>query len=242
MALSKTNLPPELINLSPALRDQAFTHRSLRARQLKREETNERLEFLGDAVLELVTSEYLFKSFPHSDEGRLTRYRAALVRTESLAMVAQELHLGEYLQANLGEESPVDGQYPSILADTFEAVIGALYLDQGYQACRDFIHKYLFPHQKEFITALDAKDPKSLLQEKLQASGQAAPEYTVVKEEGPDHDKIFTVMVIFADNITVLGEGASKQKAEQAAAEAALFSHFPDMGQTWYNLLRYVKD
>ena len=232
MATSKLTLPPELAKLAEPLRNQAFTHRSLRARHLKREETNERLEFLGDAVLELIISEYLYEKFPRNDEGQLTRYRAALVKTESLATVAQELHLGEYLQANLGEEAPNEGQYPSILADTFEAVLGALYLDQGYEACRNFVKKYLIPHQKEFITVLDAKDPKSLLQEKLQAEGKNAPEYIVVKEEGPDHAKIFTVQVNITDTEPIFGDGPSKQKAEQAAAEAALVRYFPDIDQT----------
>lgn len=232
MDTAPLSLPPELAHLSDSLREQAFTHRSLRARHLKREQTNERLEFLGDAVLELIVSEHLYQTFPHSDEGRLTRYRAALVRTESLAFVAQELHLGEYLQANLGEDSPGEGQFPSILADTFEAVLGALYLDSGYQACHQFVHKYLIPHQSEFISVLDAKDPKSLLQEKLQADGQTAPEYLVMKEEGPDHAKVFTVQVVFPGGEPVLGEGPSKQKAEQAAAEQALVRYFPDIGET----------
>lgn len=232
MTDQQLTLPPELTALSAQLRDQAFTHRSLRARHLKREETNERLEFLGDAVLELIISEHLFETYPHSDEGRLTRYRAALVRTESLATVAQQLHLGEYLQANLGEETAVDGQYPSILADTFEAVLGALYLDSGYATCRAFIHKYLLPHQPDFITFMDAKDPKSLLQEKLQAEGQEAPEYVVIQEEGPDHSKTFTVQAVMPDREPVLGEGPSKQKAEQAAAESALIRYFPDIDQT----------
>jgi len=223
-------LPPELNDLSEVLRKQAFTHRSLRAHHLKREETNERLEFLGDAVLELVVSEYLYNSFPKADEGQLTRYRAALVRTESLALVAQELHLGEHLQANLGEGEEIQGemQFPSILADTYEAVLGALYLSSGYEASAEYVHKYLLPHKPEFITALDAKDPKSLLQEKLQAEGKTAPEYTIVKEEGPDHAKIFTVSVVLPEEKTMLGEGASKQKAEQAAAQAALDRYFPE--------------
>jgi ribonuclease-3 len=221
-------LPLELTLMSDALREQAFTHRSLRARHLKREETNERLEFLGDAVLELIVSEYLYTTFPHGDEGKMTRYRAAFVKTESLALVASELNLGAYIQTNLGEEVPTDTQFPSILADTFEAVLGALYLDSGYEACRAFVNKYLIPYRNTFITALDAKDPKSVLQEKLQAAGLNAPEYIVVKEVGPDHAKTFVIEVIIPEKKPVKGEGSSKQRAEQAAAEAALLRYFPD--------------
>lgn len=219
-------LPEELADLDLALLQRALTHRSFRARQLAHEETNERLEFLGDAVLELIVTEYLFEEHPHWDEGRLTRYRAALVRTETLAFAAEHIHLGEHLRLNVLEEERPETIQPSLLADVFEAVLGALYLQKGFSACKDFVHKYLLPHQTQFVQ-YDAKDPKSLLQEKLQAEGNTPPDYVVVEEEGPDHAKIFTIEARFPDKEPVRGQGNSKQRAEQSAAEAALLRYFP---------------
>ncbi len=215
-------LPPQLQDLSEELRDKAFTHRSLRAQSVPRHLTNERLEFLGDAVLELVVSEFLIARFPKLDEGTLTRYRASLVRTESLAFVARELHLGDHLHLGTSEPMPEEDLSDSILADTCEAVIGALYQDSGYQAAKEFIHTHILSHFSEFITTSDAKDAKTLLQEKVQAMGEDAPEYEIIDEVGPDHDKIFTAAVSIPGKDTYTGSGASKQKAEQAAAAEAL--------------------
>jgi ribonuclease-3 len=220
------SLPTEIANLSPDLYQQVFTHRSLRSRKIKKESTNERLEFLGDAVLELVVSEFIFKNYPKADEGKLTRYRAALVKTETLATVANQLHLADHLQANLSDKA--EEKLPSLLADTFEAVIGGIYLQSGYLACQAFVKQYLLSQLKTLITDIDAKDPKSLLQEKLQANNLEAPEYEVIKEEGPDHNKIFTVKVIIPGKKPQKGVGPSKQKAEQAAATNALSRYFPD--------------
>lgn len=225
---SVSPLPSELLELENSLLQRALTHRSFRARQITHEETNERLEFLGDAVLELIVSEYLFAEHPHWDEGRLTRYRAALVRTETLAFAAEQIHLGENLRLNVLEDERPDTIQPSLLADVFEAVLGALYLQQGYPACQAFVIKYLIPYQKQFVQH-DAKDPKSLLQEKLQAEGNPPPEYVVVGENGPDHAKTFTIEARFPDREPAQGQGNSKQKAEQAAAEAALLRYFPEM-------------
>ncbi len=223
-----TTLVPELADLPASLLEQAFTHRSLCARDVEHCETNERLEFLGDAVVELGVSEYLFETFPKLDEGTLTRYRSAMVRTESLASMAVELQLGEHLLMSVGEAQTGGAQSVSTLANTFEAVIGALYLGKGYPAAKKFLRKYLVPHFSEFVSERDAKDPKTLLQEKVQALGKAAPTYDTVKAEGPDHAKTFTVSVQVEGWETLSGQGASKQKAQQAAAEQALKKYFSD--------------
>ncbi len=220
------SLPPEILSMSEELRNRAFTHRSLRAQSVARHQTNERLEFLGDAVLELVVSEFLILKYPTLDEGTLTRYRASLVRTESLATIARELHLGEHLRLSTLEPVPEEDLSESILADTFEAVVGAIYRDTGYTSAEKFIHTYLLPHLPEFITTAEAKDAKTLLQEKMQALGNEAPLYEVVEETGPDHNKVFTSAVTLPGHPPFSGSGASKQKAEQAAAAEALNQAF----------------
>ena len=221
-------LTPELADLPADLLEQAFTHRSLCARDIEHCETNERLEFLGDAVLELIISEHLFVKFPKLDEGTLTRYRSALVRTESIALVADELNLGEHLRMSVGEEQSGGQHSPSILANTFEAVIGALYLGKGYNACVSFIDSHLLPHFTDLIADHDAKDPKTLLQEKVQALGKPAPTYKTVRAEGPDHAKVFTVSVQVEGFEETTGQGASKQKAQQEAAEKAFKQYFSE--------------
>lgn len=216
---------PGLPTLRPDLLKQALTHRSLCVGQVSHEETNERLEFLGDAVLELVVSEHLYAKYPSVDEGTLTRYRSALVRTESLAFLARELDLAEHLRMNNAGEATLSD---SILANTFEAIMGALYLSSGLQACFSFLREYMFPHSDEFIGQDDGKDAKTLLQEKVQAQGKPSPSYTTVKAEGPDHAKNFTIAVMVEGLPRVTGTGPSKQKAEQDAAQSMLANHFPD--------------
>lgn len=223
-------LPTAVQKIDPPLKDQAFTHRSLRSRQLPQYKTNERLEFLGDAVLELIVSDYLYNKYPRLNEGRLTRYRAALVRTESLASVAEEINLGHHLRTNLTGSDSDTHHLPSLMADTFEAILGALYLDQGYAACQEFVTKHLLSQEERFITAKDAKDPKSRLQELVQAQGLETPAYQTTSTTGPDHAKTFIVEVKITDKKAVSGKGLSKQKAEQAAAKAALSRYFPDQG------------
>lgn len=226
-----STFPATLSELNPQLRQQAFTHRSLRAQKIRAHHTNERLEFLGDAVLELVISQYLYEQYPKWDEGRLTRYRAALVRTESLAFAAHEIGLGELLQTNVPEEGQLDEHsLPSYLADTFEAVLGAIYLDKGYQACQQFVKTYLLTYEDQLVTDKDAKDPKSRLQETLQSQGYNAPDYNLVKTQGPDHAKVFQVEVQIPNHQAVRGQGTSKQRAEQDAASNALIQYFPDQG------------
>lgn len=220
-------LPPELAALSPTLALQAFAHRSLRAQAVAHYDTNERLEFLGDAVLELVVSEHLFAQFPQHDEGTLTRYRAAMVRTESLALATERLGLQDHLHMNTGPEDMANEISESVMADLFEAVTGALYLDAGYAAAKEFITKNVLSQMDETALENNAKDPKTRLQELVQSAGQETPIYTIVQELGPDHAKEFTSAVSVGvgesgQSRTFTGTGASKQKAEQAAAQTAL--------------------
>lgn len=201
----------------------ALTHRSALNEHLSAaSESNERLEFLGDAVLELASSRFLFDAYPDRPEGDLTSFRSALVKTTTLAQVAKDLSLGQQLFMSKGEERGGGRENDSLLADTFEAVLGALYLDQGYQAALDFLQLHLFPKFESIFQQGLYKDPKSTLQERAQARGFAAPEYQVIKEEGPDHDKSFTVAVVINGTSYAQGSGKSKQQAHQAAAEQAL--------------------
>lgn len=206
-----------------ALLTTALTHRSALNENLSTStESNERLEFLGDAVLELATTQFLFDRFPDEPEGTLTAYRSALVKTTTLADVATDLGFGDKLFMSKGEESTGGRTNPSLLADTFEAVLGALYLDQGFQAVVPFLETHLFPRFDAIQSQRLFKDAKSQLQETVQAQGSAAPVYQVVSEEGPDHDKNFTVQVLVDGKIIGVGTGRSKQQAQQAAARAAL--------------------
>ncbi len=201
----------------------ALTHRSALNEQASSSvESNERLEFLGDAVLELATTEFLFERFPQKPEGVLTAYRSALVKTETLAQVATELKLGQKLYLSRGEEATGGRTNTGLLADTTEAVIGALYLDQGYPAVKKFLDEFLFPKFTEIKEKKLYKDAKSLFQEVVQARGEETPDYQVIKAEGPDHDKEFTVEVKIGAESVATGTGKSKQAAQQQAARKAL--------------------
>ena len=222
-ARDTTTMLPTFLN--PQLLETALTHRSaLNERGSTAIESNERLEFLGDAVLELSTTEYLFTEFPQEPEGVLTAYRSALVKTTSLAEVAKSLGLGERLKMSKGEESTGGRNNPSLLANTLEAVIGALYLDQGFTAADTFLRENLFVTVATILKDKLYKDPKSELQEKVQARGFETPNYVVISEAGPDHDKEFTVEVQVGGKPVASGMGKSKQQAQQAAAQAALKS------------------
>jgi ribonuclease-3 len=207
---------------NPALLELAFTHRSFLNENATIKEHNERLEFLGDAVLELISSEFLYHQFPNIPEGELTAYRAALVKTTSLGALADKLGYGEPLRLSKGEEMSGGRHNMSMLADTFEAVIGAIYLDQGYQTTVDFLTTHLFPQIDSIIQNKLFKDFKSSLQEYVQAHGATSPEYSVVNESGPDHNKIFTIGVKVSGNMIATGTGRSKQEAQQQAAKCAL--------------------
>lgn len=208
---------------NPAFLVTALTHRSaLNEKISSSTESNERFEFLGDAVLELAATQFLFDHFPEEPEGVLTAYRSALVKTVTLAEVATELDLGHKLYLSKGEEATGGRENVGLLADTFEAVIGALYLDQGYEAAEKFLQTHLFPRFETIRREKSYKDAKSQLQEIVQSQGYATPAYTVVKEFGPDHDKEFTVEVTAGGKVLGQGTGKSKQAAQQAAAAVAL--------------------
>jgi len=206
-----------------ALLQRALTHRSyLNENPDYPLEDNERLEFLGDAVLDFITGEYLYHRFPEMAEGRLTNLRSALVRTETLARFAVKLNLGDFLLLGRGEEDSGGRKRPAILCDAFEAFIGALYLDQGLEAARQFVYAVIDPALQEILASDHDKDAKSRLQEVAQSFCQLTPTYRTVKEEGPDHAKEFTVEAVIGDKVYGRGIGFSKQSAAQAAAQQAL--------------------
>lgn len=202
---------------------EALTHRSyLNEHREYAGSHNERLEFLGDAVLELAATDFLFKKFPASSEGELTSYRAALVNTVSLAALGQALGMSDYLLLSRGEAKDVGRARETILADAFEAVIGAIYLDAGYESAETFIAKNLYGKIDEVIAKRSYQDAKSRFQEIAQEKRGVTPRYETLSEEGPDHAKRFTVAVLIGSEEIARGEGQSKQEAEQSAAEAAL--------------------
>lgn len=203
------------------LLNQAFIHRSYLNENPGIPESNERLEFLGDAVLEFVVSEDLFQRFKKEDEGHLTALRARLVNTISLAQTAKELGVGQLLYLSRGEEKGGGRENPGLLADTVEALIGAIFIDQGIEKARNFISRFILKRLAEVVKK-PLKDAKSLLQEFVQANGYPAPVYKVVKEVGPDHAKEFTVEVLIGGKPYAQGQGSSKQIATQEAAQQAL--------------------
>ena len=183
---------------------------------------NERLEFLGDAVLELAVTHFLFTKFPNKSEGELTSFRAALVNTVSLAGAAGALDINEYLLLSKGEAKDTGKARQIILANTFEAIIGAIYLDQGYSAAEAFIGKHLYGKIDEVIEKRAYVDAKSRFQEAAQEKRGVTPAYETVSETGPDHDRQFVVGVYVGKIEIARGEGKSKQDAEQSAAQSAL--------------------
>jgi ribonuclease-3 len=200
----------------------AFTHRSyLNEHRKTVSEHNERLEFLGDAVLELVVTEYLYNNYPEP-EGILTNWRSALVRTESISAAASRLGFEPLLRLSRGEKRGTERARAQILANCFEAVIGALYLDQGYDAAKKLIEMAILSTFADILASGSWLDPKSRLQEVAQSQLGFTPVYKVTEEVGPDHDKIFTIAVSVDDKTYGSGTGPSKQAAQQAAAEAAL--------------------
>ncbi len=201
----------------PALLAQALTHRSCGGHN------NERLEFLGDAVLDFIVADLLYAAEPSAHEGRLTRLRAHLVRRETLAAIARDMHLGETLRLGPGELKSGGRDRDSILADALEAVIGAIYLDSGMSSCRGVLETLYEDRLARAAVEMGLKDPKTRLQETLQGHGRALPQYTVVSLDGAPHDQSFTVACL-VDGIPnpVTGFGSSRRKAEQDAATRAL--------------------
>lgn len=202
---------------------QALTHRSyINENPATPSGHNERLEFLGDAVLELAITEYIYEKFPEKPEGELTSLRASLVNANMLGAVASELDFNNFLLLSRGEARDVGRARQYILANTYEAVVGAIYLDQGYGPARDFIIRVLSPKISEILEKKLYRDAKSLFQEEAQERVSVTPTYEVSKEWGPDHDKHFIVGVYLGRDLVAEGEGPSKQEAQQQAAEAAL--------------------
>ena len=194
----------------------AFTHRSFINENRKNGlEHNERLEFLGDAVLELISTHFLYNKYPDKTEGDLTSYRSALVNAVTLSEVAQKLGMNEFLLLSRGEAKDMGRARQYILANTMEAFIGALFLDQGYEVTDTFIRKYILSLIDDIVAKKSWLDAKSFFQEKAQEIDGITPSYTVLKETGPDHDKHFTVAVEIGREKIATGEGKSKQEAEQ---------------------------
>ncbi|OHA19569.1 MAG: ribonuclease III [Candidatus Taylorbacteria bacterium RIFCSPHIGHO2_02_FULL_47_18] len=201
----------------------AFTHRSyLNENKKLKTEHNERLEFLGDAVLELLTTEFLFKKYPHKNEGDMTLYRSALVNAVTLAGVAERLGMNDYMLLSKGEAKDTGRAREVILANAIEALIGALYLDGGYAKVGDFVSRFVLPLTDSIVAEGKWMDAKSKFQEKAQEIASVTPSYETVRETGPDHDKHFTVAVFLGREKAAEGEGKSKQEAEQDAAANAL--------------------
>jgi len=199
---------------------QALTHSSYaNEKHMKKHSDNERLEFLGDAVLELVSSEFLFQNYPKMPEGEMTKFRASIVCEPTLALCTKDIDLGKYLYLGKGEDLTGGRKRKSILSDAMEAVIGAIYLDGGFEAARAFVHRFILvdiEHKKLF------HDSKTILQEVVQGDHKEELHYVLVGEEGPDHDKRFMVEAMIGDRVIGHGVGHTKKAAEQEAAYEAL--------------------
>ena len=209
---------------NPGLFQRALVHRSYcNEHDLDAAESYERLEFLGDAVLELTISDYLYRQFPDADEGQLTKARVSLVRREALAGVARRLRLGEYLRVGHGVETSGDRNQDKVLADVFEAVVAAVYLDQGMAAACEFVRRHLARELAEIArSGQPPENPKSRLQELLQERGRPTPSYRLAGRKGPDHDPVFTVEAVVGNEVIGTGQGGKKSEAQRAAAADAL--------------------
>ena len=202
--------------------DQAFTHRSYLNEIKEKLPSNERLEFLGDSILSFVVSEYLYKTYPYFDEGILTNIRSLLVNTKSLAQIAKSLDFGSFLKLSRGEEDSKGRQNQSLLADSFESFVGALFIDQGINVVSDFLLEIFIPKTEEIAKNESFKDPKSLLQEYVQSKRQSSPVYKVLQESGPAHARNFRIGAHVNGKLVSEGLGKSKREAEENAAGKAL--------------------
>ena len=213
----------KIIFKDKSLLKQAFTHRSyINENPGVKLSHNERLEFLGDAVLELIVTDFLYRKYPNYTEGELTALRSALVNAVIISLVAENMGMNNYLLLSKGEAKDKGKARQYILANTYEAYVGALYLDQGYEVANKFVIKSLLPKTEEIVDKKLWRDAKSLVQEKAQEFVSVTPAYKVLHESGPDHDKHFTVGIYFGKNLIAEGKGKSKQEAEVKAAEFAL--------------------
>lgn len=200
----------------------AFTHRSYLNEVKEVTRSNERLEFLGDSVLSFIISTLLYQKRQRDEEGELTNLRAFIVKTDSLAKAAGKLRLGDFLKLSKGEELSGGRDNPQILADTFEAVLGAIFLDQGIEAASRFVESTLLPMFSAEVQSGAPRDPKSELQEVVQSKHQTSPRYRVLETSGPDHAKRFTIGVFIKNDQVGKGSGSNKQQAEEEAAKVAL--------------------
>lgn len=205
-----------------ALFRHAFIHRSYLNETKEKLESNERLEFLGDSILSFIVSEHLYEKYPEFNEGLLTNLRSLVVNTKSLARVAKTLDFGKFLKLSHGEEESKGRENETLLANSMEAYIGALFIDQGIKSVKAFLKDVLFPQIDVYVENKAFKDPKSLLQEYVQAKKQTSPHYRVLNEEGLPHAKVFTMGVFIDDTVVAEGKGKSKQIAEEDAARQAL--------------------
>lgn len=201
--------------------EQVFTHRSFLNEGGKSNPSNERLEFLGDSILSFVVSSYIYEVYPELNEGELTNLRSNLTNTTNLYNLATQLGLGTYLHLSRGEESGGGRENKTILADTYEALLGGLFIDQGLEAVKEFVQQTVLANVAEHL-ASGLKDAKSTLQEILQRDYKTSPLYKLLSEEGPDHAKRYTVGVYLNDKLLSEGTGSSKQEAEKKAAQVAL--------------------
>ncbi|USN91883.1 MAG: ribonuclease III [Candidatus Nomurabacteria bacterium] len=230
--MEERNIQTDLLKLQNLLNVQfkdttvllsAITHRSyLNEHREATWDHNERLEFLGDAVLELVVTDYLFAKYPEKPEGELTAVRAALVNTVSLSATSEQMGINEYLLMSKGEARDVGRARQYILANAFEACIGAIYKDQGYREAKEFIAGRLFEKTDEIVRKRLWQDAKSRFQELAQEHVSVTPTYETISQDGPDHDRVFTVGVYLKKVLVAEGTGCSKQEAEQKAAEQAI--------------------
>jgi ribonuclease III len=208
---------------NPDLLKLALTHRSyIYETPGAGQESNERLEFLGDSILAFISADFLYRSYPEMSEGDLTNVRAILVKTDTLANFAREIQLGKFLRMGKGEQHTGGGQ--RVVASAFEAVLAAIYLDQGIEVTRCFLLQHLEPLAHSIITKRLFKDNKSLFQELAQAQDNITPSYRLVSQQGPSHNREFTVEVMLGEQVAGIGHGRNKQSAEQEAAHNALVS------------------
>lgn len=201
---------------------QSLLHRSFLQRLNSPGRSNERLEFLGDSILNLIVAEYLYHHFPHAEEGELTKIRSRLVNRKALAAYAKEIHLMDFILMSPSAADSVGKGYETITADTYEAVIAAIYLDGGFDAARRFVERQVLAALKSGAVVTEDENYKSMLLEYAQGRGMGIPRYVIVKEEGPDHDRTFTVEVVLNNEKKGVGTGKNKKEAEQVAAGVAL--------------------
>lgn len=226
----ENNPPQEILSelqslfSNQSLLNRALTHRSYVNEHPEALEDNERLEFLGDAVLDFLVGAWLYNHFPEMAEGGLTRMRAALVGNEQLANFARQIRLGELMRLGRGEADSGGRNRPALLGSTFEAVIGALFLDRGIPGVQQFLDPFLVSASEQILEGRKDQDPKSLLQEWAQSEGYGTPFYHTVLASGPDHDKVFEVEVLIHGKVYGRGSGHSKQAAAKAAARSVLAS------------------